>query len=261
MTPTRKCPKDGALVALAMNEVSPRKSAKLLRHVAACPRCSLRFNMLRQIKRDLEPKVDAFAGACATAAAPSSLPSSPPSASPSAASVAAAGSALLRDAARREIAALRPAGRPVPAPLGRPSPPRSRRFGAFFSLRFAVGLIAVLAVLTAGAFIALTRFQRHAVMRSPSPSLTLLAPLGKVSGPPRVLRWTPVLHAEDYHLEIVDDSLNSVYVGGAFLITETILPPSVRSHLVKGRTYVWTVSAWDGDDSLLVTRSGAFTIE
>jgi len=222
-----KCPKDSALVALFMNEASPRRSAKLLRHLVACSRCSLRFNMLRQIKRDLEPKVDAF----------------------------------LTDAARLEIAALRPAGRPVPVPSGRPSPPRSRPLGSFFTLRIAAGLVAVLAVLTAGAFIALTRFQKHAALRSPSVSLTLLTPLGKVSGPPRVFRWTPVLNAESYHLEIVDDSLNSVYVGDAFLITETILPSSVHSRLVKGRTYVWSVAARDGDNNLLVTRSGAFTIE
>jgi len=238
---TRKCPKDSALVALFMNEASPRESAKLLRHLATCSRCSFRFKVLRQIKQDVEPGVGAFVEAHADDPA--------------------GAAALLRDAARRESSVLG-TGNALSAPIpGRTSPPRSRTFGAFFTLRFAAGLVAVLAVLTAAAYFALTRFQRHAVLRSPSLSLTLLTPLGEISAPPALFRWTPVLNAESYFLEIYDDSLKRVYRGGVFLITEAVLPPPVRSSLAKGRTYVWSISARDGDGILLATKSGSFTIQ
>lgn len=228
-----KCPKDSALIALFMNELAPRGSERALRHLAACPRCSRRFGVLRQVKRDLEPKVDSFAAAHTPADA----------------------AALLRDAARDGIAAL---GSAIP---NRPSPSRSRPFGMFFGLRFAAGLLALLAVLTAGAIFALTRFQRHAVLRSPSLTLTLLSPVGTIPAPPGVLRWTPVLNAESYSLELIDDSLNLVYRGSTFLITETLLPSQVLSGLAKGRTYVWSVSARDRDGSYITTRSGSFVIE
>lgn len=231
----RKCPKDSALVALFMNELAPRESDRALRHLAACPRCSFRFNVLRQVKRDLEPKVESFAAAHAPADA----------------------AALLQGAARDGIAALGPA---VPARPS-PAPSRSRPFGVFFGLRFAAGLLALLAVLTAGAFFALTRFHTHAVLRSPSLTLTLLAPVGTISAVPGVFRWTPVLNAESYYLELIDDSLNLVYQGSAFLITETLLPAPVRSGLAKGRTYVWSVAARDAYGSYITTRSGSFVIE
>lgn len=228
-----KCPKDSALIALFMNESAPRASERALRHLAACPRCSRRFGVLRQVKRDLEPKVDSFAAAHTPADA----------------------GALLRDAARGGIAAL---GSALP---NCPSPSHSRPFGMFFGLRFAAGLLALLAVLTAGAIFALTRFQRHAVLRSPSLTLTLLSPVGTISAPPGIFRWTPVLDAESYNLELIDDSLNLVYKGTTFLITESLLPAPVLSGLAKGRTYVWSVAARDGDGSLITTRSGSFVIE
>ncbi len=228
-----RCPKDSALIALFMNETAPREADKLLRHQAACARCTLRFNLLRQVKRDLQPQVDSFATAFG----------------------AEEGASLLRAAAGQKIRAL------DPRPSGTISPSRSRPIGMLFGLRFAVGFVAVLAVVTAGAYLTLTRLQKHSQLRSPSLSLTLLAPVGTISAAPRIFRWTPVLNAEKYSLELVDDSLSRVYTGSSFLVTEAVLPATVRSMLVKGRAYVWTVSVRDADSNLVTARSGSFTIE
>ncbi len=230
---TRKCPKDGALIGLFMNELPPREAERLLRHLAACARCAVRFNVLRQVKRDLQPQVESFAGAFGTDE----------------------GATLLGVAAVRKIRSLdhRATGA---RSLALMSP-----FGMLSGLRFAIGFVAVLAVVTAGAFLTLARLQKHSELRSTSLKITLLEPVGTVPSAPGIFRWTPVTNAEGYSLELIDDTLARVYAGSAFLITEATLPAVARSKLVKGRPYVWSISAYDADGNLVTTKSGSFTIE
>ena len=225
------CPKDSALIRLFMNEAGPRETEQLLHHLAACSRCSLRFDVLRQLKRDLRPKVDGFAGEFGAAEA---VP-------------------LLRRTAHQKILDIRPKSSPLPA--------RSGPFGILLGFRFAVGFLAILAVVAAGAYLAIARADKRSDLRSPSLKLALLEPSGRISSGPTAFRWTPVLHAEDYVFELIDDSLGCVHIGSTFLITELVLPAEVRSKLVKGRTYVWSVSAHDADSNLLTSRSGSFVIE
>ncbi len=214
---TRKCPDDRALVLLAMGEAAPRAKDRMLGHLAVCSRCSLRFNVLRELKRDLHPRVEAFVGEHASAR------------------------------------------------TARPSrPPRRSRLGplvSLFGLRFAAGFIALFLVLASGAFLALSRAARHSELRSPSTKLSLLEPSGTLSSAPTVFRWTPVLNAENYNLELIDDALGRIHTAATFLINEFVLPAEVRAKLVKGRIYVWTVSAQDEDSNRLVSRSGSFVIE
>jgi hypothetical protein len=225
-------PKDGALIALFMNELPPRKR-RSLRHLAACSRCTVRFNVLRQVKRDLQPQVDSFAGAFG----------------------ADEGASLLRVAAGQKIRSL------DPRHPGTRSTTLLRPFGMLSGLRFAVGFVAVLAVVTTGAYLTLARLRKHSELRSPSLKITLLEPVGTVSSAPGTFRWTPVTNAEDYYLELIDDTLVRVHAGSIFLITEATLPAAARSKLVKGRPYVWSISAYDADGNLVTTKSGSFTIE
>lgn len=227
------CLTDGALIALHMNEATPREAEKSLRHLAVCSRCSVRFSVLRQVKRDLRPRVDSFAGDFG-----------PRHAGP-----------VLRDAAGRKLRSLgahRPAG-------GRTS--RGGLFGIAPWLRLSFGLIAVLAVVVAGAFLATGRFQSRSIYRSPSPRLALIEPAGPVLAPPAIFRWAPVAGAESYDLELIDEGLTLVYRGSTFLITERLIPAPVRQKLVKGSTYVWSVTAKDADGYVVTSRSGSFIIE
>lgn len=208
---TRKCPDDRALIRLATGEATPREKDRMLGHLALCSRCSVRMSVLRQLKRDLEPNVEAFIGEHAS-----------------------------------------------------PRPARPSRFGrlvSLFGLRFAAGFIAILLVVALGAFIAMTRAARHSELRSPSSRLSLLEPQAQVPSAPVVFRWSPVLNAENYNFELIDDSLGRLYIGSIFLVNEFILPAEVRDKLVKGKAYVWTVSAQDGDANLLTSGSGSFVIE
>jgi hypothetical protein len=226
------CPSDGRLIAFFMGELAPRPADKLARHIADCRRCSVRLSVLQQVKRDLRPKIEEFAN------------SVPP----------AAGATPLREAARLKLGAAAPAAASVP---GGPRP--SRLFGPKFGLRHAAAFLLV-AVIAGSAYLALPRLRSSARFRSPALTISLLSPAGSIPAAPRLLRWSPVLNAESYLLEIFDERLNSVHRSSTFLITEYRLPDEVRSHLVRGETYVWSISASDGDGNVVTTGSGWFVI-
>jgi len=231
-----KCPRNSALIRLFMNEAGPHETDRFLRHLISCSHCTLRFDVLKQLNRELEPKVRAFVGEAG-------------------ALTAAEASSALRRAASEKIQALRASH------TSSSSSSRTGFFGSLLSHRFAAGFLAALLVVSAVAYFALYKAQRQSELRSPSLKMTLLAPVGTLSAPPSVFRWTPVLHAEDYVFELIDDSLSRVHIGSTFLITELVLPAEIRSKLVKGRVYVWSVSAHDADSNLLTSRSGSFVIE
>jgi hypothetical protein len=67
-------------------------------------------------------------------------------------------------------------------------------------LRFAVGFVAVLAVVTTGAYLTLARLRKHSELRSPSLKISLLEPVAQFP-PSGIFRWTPVTNAEDYYLD------------------------------------------------------------
>jgi len=228
-----KCPKDSGLIRLFMNETPVRETEKLLRHLAACARCAARFSVLRQIKRDLRPQIDAFSGEFSAAEA----------------------GPILRRAAFDKLQALRPSHAPSPSRIG------TRFFASLLSLKFAAGFLAALLLVSVLAYFAVYKAQRRSELRSPSLILTLSSPVGSLSATPRVFRWTPVLNAEEYDFELFDDSLERLHVGSIFLINEIVLPAEVRSRVVKGRVYLWSVTARDADRNLLTSRSASFVIE
>ena len=223
---TRRCPDDCALIRLAVGETSPRETDRRLRHLAGCSRCAARFNVLRQLKRDLGPRVDAF--------------------------VSEHGPALAAGA---------PCGAPSGVPARSARSLSSRPLAFLASLRWAPVLALVALVVGVGAFLTISRAARHSDLRSPSGKLTLLSPAGAVPVPPAVLRWSPVLKAEGYVVEVIDDSLDSIHKDSAFFVNELVLPPAVRDRLVKGRVYLWTVTARDKDSNLLTSGSASFVVE
>ena len=222
----RRCPDDCALIRLAVGETSPRETDRMLGHMAACSRCAVRFDVLRQLKRDLEPRVDAF--------------------------VAEHGPAL---------DACAPSGAPSGVPARSARPPRSRPLAFPASLRWAPVLALVALVVGVGAFLAVSRAACHSDLRSPSSKLTFLSPAGSIPAPPAVFRWSPVLKAEGYVVEVIDDSLDSIHTDSAFFVNELVLPPAVRDRFVKGKVYLWTVTARDKDSNLLTAGSASFVIE
>ena len=98
-------------------------------------------------------------------------------------------------------------------------------------------------------------------LRSPSAGPALFEPVGRIPDAPTVFRWSPVARAESYLFELYDESLERVHAGSTYLINELVLGAETKAKLAEGRTYLWSVSALDGDSELLATRSGSFVIE
>ena len=219
---TRRCPDDRTLINVATGEAAPRVKDRTLGHLAVCSRCSVRYDVLRQLKRDLHPRVEAFIEEHGHALAPGA-----------------------------------PSGVLAPALQSR----RSRPFAFTAALRWAPLFALIVLVTGTGAFLAVSRAARHSHLRSPSAKLTLLSPAGAVAAPPAVLRWSPVLRAEGYVVEVIDDALDSVHTDSAYFVNELVIPPAVRARLVKGKVYLWTVTARDKDSNLLTSGSASFVIE
>lgn len=226
---SKKCLSDDEFIALLLGEKSSHATGLLLGHIALCPVCSFRFDFLNRLRAEAEPKIADFTSRV-----------TPSEAGP-----------LLHKIARERLAEL--AARETSAPV-RLSPPRRSRL----MFRFAFGLLGVLLIAAAAGYLTLNHLRERAVLRSPALKLELLEPVGKISRPPAIFRWTPVLHAEDYRLELIDDSLQPVYSSGTYLVTEHAIPAEVRAMIVRGRTYVWSIKALDGDGNLLLSESGHF---
>lgn len=227
----KNCLSDDELVDLFLGELPGSRSAQLLSHVALCPICSLRFDILGLVREETEPKIAAFAESCS--------PSDPLT--------------VLRQAARRKLAGLAPE---TPAGKDRRSRPRPR-----LTLRLAFGFLGILLVVATAGYIALDQFRPRATLRSSDLRLTLLEPIGRISLSPAAFRWTPVAHAEGYQLELIDDTLQQVFSSRTYLVTEHVIPAEVQGRLVRGQTYLWSIKALDADGNLLLSESGHFRLD
>jgi hypothetical protein len=227
----KNCLTDDELVDLFLGEISRSRSAQLLSHVALCPICSLRFDILGLVREETEPKIAAFAESC---------PHSDPQ-------------AVLRQAARKKLADLAPK-----TPAGKDRRPRLR---PRFTLRLAFGFLGILLVVATAGYLALDQFRPRAALRTSDLRLTLLEPIGRINRSPVAFRWTPVAHAEDYTLELIDDTLQQVFSSRTYLVTEHVIPAEVQARLVRGRTYLWSINALDADGNLLLSESGHFRLD
>jgi hypothetical protein len=227
----RKCPSDGALIRLLTSGAADRRMESILDHLARCPRCCARFDVLHKLHLELEPEIRDFQSQ----------------------HLGDGASVLLAAAARKRLAEMRstrPASGPSPSPAASLLGPKT-----------AAAALAVFLLVATGLFLSRFVLQPKSAARSQSSELTLLEPLGKVSAPPGTFKWTPLRHAESYSIRLTDSSLREIHAAGTFLITEIVIPPEVRSSLQEGETYVWEVRAVDGDSNVLAVRSGYFILE
>jgi hypothetical protein len=234
MAMIRRCPADRALVKLFMSGAADPRMEKVLEHLAHCSRCATRFEILRNLRPELDPRIRefqrSFGGSDVDARA------------------------ALAAAAEKRLAELRPA-----RPASRPNPVAP----AFLRRRkSAVAAALFLLVLSAaGVFLSRSLIRPRSTLRSPFLQLKLLEPMGKIDELPGRFKWTPVRHAESYSIRLTDSSLREIFYSGTYLVTEIFIPAEVGSSLIKGESYIWQVRATDGDSNVLVERTGHFILE
>jgi len=131
------------------------------------------------------------------------------------------------------------------------------------SAKFLVPATLLLVIVVAGYILFLSPVGQRDRLRSvDSGELRLLAPVGHLTAPPEEFSWTPVLGADAHVLTMTDEKLNRIFVDESPKpLTGISFPEKLRSVLVRGRTYVWTVIAVDEDNHVLATKSASFIID
>jgi hypothetical protein len=143
------------------------------------------------------------------------------------------------------------------------SQPQVRPYFPRFSWKFAVAAAAVfLAVIISAVFIVFRPADQ--TLRGNAPSeLVLLKPDEKVSGPPTLFIWKAPENANGYRFKLVNDDLETLYhktlkeKEG----TEISLPQDIQKKLTPGKTYIWSVEAYDDEGNYVALASKSFVIE
>lgn len=132
-----------------------------------------------------------------------------------------------------------------------------------FSWRLSRRLVAVVGsavVLLAVGFF-LLKFEKRAAYRGNGAGrLVLLEPARLVHNPPSVFKWTAVKGADDYAFKLIDEELNTLQTSGS-KFTELTLSADLASKLVRGKTYVWTIEAYDDKSRVLDVSSKSFELK
>jgi hypothetical protein len=88
-----------------------------------------------------------------------------------------------------------------------------------------------------------------------------MSPQGTLREKPSFFEWSPVDGATFYSLELIDEDLNLLAQSQRSSNVNFTLAREVVHKLERGRTYIWTVKAYDDEGSELGDRSAEFKIE
>jgi hypothetical protein len=81
-----------------------------------------------------------------------------------------------------------------------------------------------------------------------SQSFMAIAPVGDVASPPTELQWDGVPGASQYLVRVMEVDRKEIWRGEA-AATRITLPAEIRSQMVAGRSFLWTVTARDSAGS------------
>jgi len=126
-------------------------------------------------------------------------------------------------------------------------------------LVLAFSAAALIIICLGGLWLLLKQGQAKA-LRGGAESLMLIAPAEKLAAPPRDFTWTAVKRAESYVFELVDDELTRI-TRAYTQRPRFVMPDEEAAKLKRGRTYVWSVSAFDDLSRFLDSASRSFEIE
>jgi hypothetical protein len=87
-----------------------------------------------------------------------------------------------------------------------------------------------------------------------SARLELVAPAGDLAAPPDALRWKSFAQASRYRVDILEVDGARVW-SGETVATAVTLPPDVKARFAPGKTLLWRVEAFRGNESLAVSET------
>lgn len=95
---------------------------------------------------------------------------------------------------------------------------------------------------------------------SATPSIRLLAPTGKIAGPPAEFRWEKMGGTKSYEFILGDENLDLIY-SQRTTAPHLLLPESKKQVIKKGKKYIWVVRALDEAGVELASASSFFFVE
>lgn len=87
-----------------------------------------------------------------------------------------------------------------------------------------------------------------------SARLEIVAPRGDLAQAPNELRWEPVPGASLYRVQIVEVDATGLW-SGETTGTHVVLPPAVIAEFAPGKSLLWQVEAFRGEESLAVSET------
>ncbi|MGB9004953.1 MAG: hypothetical protein WCB96_04435 [Candidatus Aminicenantales bacterium] len=219
------CPQGRRLREAFLEEEPSLDKEIFLAHASSCPYCRKKLELIEKLRSQLAPQLEQVPGT----------------------SLDRKETRHLRKVAYKEISRI--SGRPAGHPLFRR-----------FSLRHLAiaGLVLSLAL---GASLLLNRSGSRDTFRDTlPPGQDGLSPQGLLKEKPAVFEWSPVPEAASYSFELINDDLELLAQGERSCRTRFTLSPEAVQKLTTGRTYIWTVKAYDDKGSELGERSADFTV-
>ncbi len=225
------CPEERELERFFLNELPPAELESFLDHVSSCPKCRKRFQVMNAVKQELEAR---------TSEVPESLRPDE----------AEAWRAMAKDEVGKAAADSK--AKPL-SPFLRP----------LWALRLVAPAALLLVVMIGGFLFLIKPALRHDHLRvGVAGDLRLIAPSGEVSAVPTRFEWTPVKGVKVYWVTLIDDKLQRLFADRSPHIDASLqLPEEVRSRIVPGVPYVWTVIATDEKHFQLGTASASFVVK
>jgi len=127
--------------------------------------------------------------------------------------------------------------------------------------RMAAGLLVVAGLLVAVYFVLFHPAQTEVLRSGEMPKLRLIEPEGRIPKVPAVFKWTPVQKAESYTFALIDDDLRTIVLQGKISRNSFDFPSDLQQEMVRGKPYLWSITAYDDLNLKIDYGQQSFMIE
>lgn len=127
--------------------------------------------------------------------------------------------------------------------------------------RMAAGLLVMAGLLVAAYFVLFRPPQTEVLRSGEMPKLRLIEPVGRISRVPAVFKWTPVQKADSYTFALTDDELQTIVCQSDIKRNSFDVPSDLRQKMVRGKPYVWSITAYDDLNLKIDSGQQYFEIE
>jgi hypothetical protein len=229
------CPHNDVFIKALFSELGENEKESFVDHIFCCSKCRLKFDAVKALNRECRQEGKDIPDETLTSDEAKSL---------------------------RKMAAgrLRELGdSSVRFPVFRPGRP---------GLKWIYAASLFLAVVVIG-YLLLNSPPDQKIFRTTNPNeLRLSKPIGNIKEPPSIFKWSPVKNANVYFFKLLDEDLQVLWDKSLVVssksgpsVSSLVLDETIKNKLKRGKTYVWTVAAFDDDNLKLAEARGYFIIE